>query len=360
MAFDPTGNGLSGVMGNIFGYGTEGQNAAGQLASQGVAGPAQINTAQSEQDRQNQQALLSMLTAQAQGTGPSAAQAQLSQGIQATQASQAAQAAGGHYGQNAALRQQGVAAQGAGIQEAGANQAAQLRENQMATGAQQAAGAAGGMRGQDVSQATAQAQLQNAYNQQLGSLYGAEQGQQAQAGQALQSSVMNALGGGASMANNASGTSNLGNAVAGMAHGGIAGFGMGGISEILPLLAAHGALSATKTLMGERQPEAMIPLDPKSPARLIDHPMMATMKRPAAIVPLAKGSAPYTPGPLPSVPGGGPTRPAPRKLNIDPEALAAMAGRGPTHSPGPGGAGLSPRTAPIVGRAMAAHGMLAR
>jgi hypothetical protein len=255
--FDQYGQGLAGAAGSVFGYGTQNTSAADQLAAQGAM-PAQINTAESEQDRQKQQALLAMLTAQANGTGPSAAQAQLQQGIQSAGANQAAIAAGGRYGGNAQLRQQQVGNATAQIEAGGANQAAQLRANQMNAGAQEASGAAGTLHAQDAAGATAQAQLQQQYNQQVGGLYGAEQGQQAQEGMALQKSVLNALGGGLMGGSGGSTTA-------------------GGIGKAL-MMAHGGRASVPETaLVGEHGPE-LAHLEPGS----VVAPLNAKDKRPGS------------------------------------------------------------------------------
>jgi hypothetical protein len=354
-ATGPTG--LSGYFGDLFGYGPGygARNAAGQLAGQGIAGPALPNLSQESQSVAQQQQLLNQLQGMAAGTGPSAAQGQLSSGIQQAIAAQGAAAAGGRYGQNAALRQTAVANQGANLMAGGANQAGNMRAQEMQMGAQGAASVAGQMTGQALQAAGMQQAGQQAYNNQLANQYGAEQGQQAQAGQNLQGSAVSAAGSAAG--------------VGAMAHGGVEAPHMssGGLAGILAQLApyvsaaaAHGSAGSGLTQVGERGPELLASADPNEKPSLITHPMLLNLGQQArdVVLPLKKGSAPYQPGPTPMTPSPRPTTPAPQKVAIKGEAQKAMAGKGQTHSPGPGAAGLSPKTAPVVAGTLAKHGMV--
>lgn len=347
---------LTGALGNLFGYGVGPTNAATQLQGQGIGGPAFANLGQESGDVAQQQALLAQLQGMAAGTGPSAAQAQLSSGIQQAVAAQQAAASGGRYGQNAALRQQAVANQGANLMAGGANQAAQMRAQEMQTGAQGAAGVAGQMTGQALQAAGMQQAGQQAYNNQLSNLYGAEQGQTAQAGQNLQNSLVGSVGGALAAA---------------MKDGGVAPRHMdsGGLSAILAQLApyvhaatrhaARGSAGPGMTQVGERGPELLASSDPHERPKLITKPMMLNLGQSArdVVLPLKKGSAPYHPGPEPTTPSPRPTTPAPKHVAIKGEAQKAMAGKGKVHSPGPGAAGLSPKTAPVVAQTLAKHGM---
>ena len=401
--------GLAGLLGQLFGYGSQGQSAASQLSAQGVTGPATPNLTGFNAAQGNEGQLFGTLQGEAAGTGPSSSQAMLSQAIQQALGAQSAAAAGGRYGQNAATRQQGVATQAAGLEGGAANQAAGLRAQERQAGAQGAAALSGQMGQQQLGAASLDEQGKLAYNQQLGNLYGAEQGQTAAAGQALQSSLMNAAGGAMSMGSGmggggggggsgpyAGGSSTPyggygqvggmgGSSINGMAKGGVVDHhteGMkhltmalahmheasggdkmagGGISALLtqlaPMLMAHGGMGAGKTEVGERGPELLTSPDKSKKPALIDHPMMLNLGQRSrdVVLPLEKGSAPYHGGEMREE--GRPTTPAPKHPQIKHEAKEALAGRAPIHEPGPGADALSPRTRPIVEKAMAAHGM---
>lgn len=321
MAYDPN---LANGLGEFFGYGTSSTPAYQQLQQQGISGVPTISTGEEEQNAAQQSAALAQLQGMAAGTGPSAAQAQLSAGLQQSIAAQQAAAAGGRYGQNAALRQRQASQTGAGLAAGAANQATQTRAQEQQFGAQAAGSLAGQMRQQSLAGATSQAQLQQGYNQQIAGLYGQEQGQQAQAGQNLQNSLTNSLGG-------------LGALTSLLAHGGVA--------------------SGTLTRIGERGPELFMP--EHGQAKLIDRPGLVRLGQAGkdVVVPLRKGSAPYHHGPAPMHETSMPSKPAPKNPKVMESAKKAMAGKGKVFSPGPGAAGLSPQTAPIVARAMADHGI---
>jgi hypothetical protein len=436
---------LASFLGSVLGYGTQGVPAYQQLQAQGIAGAPQINTTEEEQDAAQQSAALTQLQGLANGTGPSVAQGQLSAGLQQSIAAQQAAAAGGRYGQNAALRQRQAAQTAAGLQAGAANQATQTRAQEQQAGIQGSAQLAGQMRGQALAQSTAQAQLQQGYNQQLANLYGAEQGQTAQAAEQLQSSGFNALGslGGGFLSGAAHGailgmdsggviptlninpvsatsytpfpaayssssssksgpppasaggdvgTSNYSEDAVGAeeAQGGITGLDDGGVvptldidpvratsytpfpsgsksggsssssgssSALLALAAKHGAVSSGVTRIGERGPELFLP--EHGQAKLIDRPGLVRLGQNGrdVVVPLKKGSAPYHHGPAPMQQTPMPSKPAPKNPKIMESAKKAMAGKGKVFSPGPHAAGLSPKTAPIVVRAMADHGI---
>ena len=306
-----TQQGLSGVLGDILGYGPGSQSAATQLAQQGIAGPAQPNLGGFNQDAAQQQALLALLQGQAAGTGPSGAQAQLSSGIQQSIAAQNAAAAGGRYGQNAALRQQNAGNAAAGLEAGGANQAAQLRAQQMAGGAQAASGLSATMGQQQLDAAKLGQAGQQAYNNQISGLYGAEQGQQSQAGQNLQNSAIGMLTG-----NNASG--GAGGGSGGMLGGlgsyaGIAGFARGG--------APHGL-----SLIGEEGPEEVLGVH-SGKKKLADKPQLTRLgvKEPQVVIPLKKGSAPYKGSKMPSKVTAEPSKPLPASAKAAPEKLSPEA-----------------------------------
>lgn len=346
--------GLTGLLGQLFGYGpgTGQNNATGQLAGQGIGGPAQPNLTSYDQQLAQQQQLLTQLQGMAAGTGPSAAQGQLSQAIQQAMASQNAAAAGGRYGQNAATRQQNVGNQAANMQAGAANQAGQLRAQEQQTGAQGAANVAGTMAGQNLQVAGMQQAGQQAYNNQLSSLYGAEQGQQAQAGMNLQGSLANGIGQATKLA------------MTGAAQGAVVDHHSEGMKHMALAMshfhAAHGMGGAGgETYVGEKGPELLTPEDPQQKPSLITHPMLLKLGQHGrdTVLPLEKGSAPYTPGKLPDKVGKRPTTPAPKHPAVKKEAAKAMAGEVSPHSPGPGAKGLSPQTAPIVQHALDVHGI---
>ena len=339
-------------LGGFFNYGagTGMDNATGQLAGQGINGPAQPNLTSYDQQLAQQQQLLTQLQGMAAGTGPSAAQGQLSQAIQQAMAAQNASAAGGRYGQNAATRQQNVGNQAANMQAGAANQAGQLRAQEQQIGAQGAANVAGTMAGQNLQAAGMQQAGQQAYNNQLGTLYGAEQGQNAQAGMALQGSMMNAAGGATSMM--------------AMAGGGVTDHHSEGMKHMALAMshfhAAHGSGgTGGETYVGEKGPELLTPEDPQQKPSLITHPMLLKLGQHGrdTVLPLEKGSAPYTPGKLPDKVGKRPTTPAPKHPAVKEEAARALKGEVAPHSPGPGAKGLSPQTAPIVQHALDVHGI---
>ena len=303
--------GLAGPLGDILGYGPGSQSAATQLAQQGIAGPAQPNLGGFNQDAAQQQALLALLQGQAAGTGPSGAQAQLSSGIQQSIAAQNAAAAGGRYGQNAALRQQNAGNAAAGLEAGGANQAAQLRAQQMAGGAQAASGLSATMGQQQLGAAQLGQAGQQAYNNQIAGLYGAEQGQQSQAGQNLQNSAIGMLTG-----NNASG--GAGGGSGGMLGGlgsyaGIAGFARGG--------APHGL-----SLIGEEGPEEVLGVH-SGKKKLADKPQLTRLgvKEPQVVIPLKKGSAPYKGSKMPTEVTPPPSKDVPKGAKLDPEKLSPEA-----------------------------------
>lgn len=384
---------LAGFFGSMFGYGPGGVTADQQLANNGITGPAQLDQTQSNQDAVQQAQVLAQLQAMAAGTGPSAAQSQLSAGLGQAVGAQQAAAAGASYGQNAAARQRLAAMQGASLAAGAANQAAQTRAREQQAGMQGAGALSSQMRGQSLQGAAANMQGQEMYNQQVAGLYGQEQNQQAQAGMQMQQSLMNALGGAGSMlspgggssvgsgmgspsaadsgmaaqANDANIASGAGAPVvlAGAAHGGVVSPHMasgGIIAQLLPLLAAasRGAVAGpTPVQTGEHGPEILVPAGHKGRAVLITHPMLLELGRRGrdVVLPLKEGSAPYSPGPTPSHVSARPTAPAPKSVSVKPGALAAMGGRGAVHNPGPGAAPLSPSTRGVVERALAAHGI---
>lgn len=159
------------------GYSTQYNNQAqGTLAqTQGALSQAQGTLNQADQANlgqgSNVQNSLALLQAQANGTAPSAAQAQLQAGNDQAVAQQHALANSGNLsqmigGQRAAMLNAGTLAQ------SNANQATQLRANQQATGQQAyASGAA-----QQASTANQNAALQQQQTAQLGSLYGTQAG----------------------------------------------------------------------------------------------------------------------------------------------------------------------------------------
>jgi hypothetical protein len=454
------GTGVSGLLGSLFGYGPSGVSAQNQLAGQGVTGAPQIATGEEEANAAQEGQALQQLQNLASGTGPSAAQSQLSAGLQQSAAQQAALAAGGRYGQNAVLRQRQASETGAGLEAGAANQATQTRAQEQQFGAQAAGSLAGQMRGQSLAGATAQAQLQQDYNQQIANLYGQEQGQQAQAGMQLQNNLLSPGGGVGSLLTGLGGLahggvahSDAGSAIpqltispiaatsytpmpaqggqpqqkqktqqktqtaaqpvdpfngtgggipqgqfVGYAQQGLMPYGSGNVrtyqvgvppedsapsayddvghvagkqaggtpfvgdfsaSPALAALAAHGAVEGrgTETYIGEKGPELLLPH--AGAAKLIDKPGLTRLgiKGEDVVVPLAKGSAPYHPGPLPKSETPMPSKPAPKNVQIQPKAARAMAGDGDTFSPGPGASALSPQTAPIVQQALADHGI---
>jgi hypothetical protein len=159
---------------------------------------------------------------------------------------------------------------------------------------------------------------------------------------------------------------------AGMKRGGVtkpSHMDSGGLSAILAQLApyvhaamkhaAHGSAGSGLTQVGERGPELLASDDPKEKPSLITHPMLLNLGQKArdVVLPLKKGSAPYRPGPEPRTQSPRPTTPAPKHVAVKPEAQKAMAGKGKVHSPGPGADGLSPKTAPVVAKTLAKHGM---
>ena len=111
------------------------------------------------------------------------------------------------------------------------------------------------------------------------------------------------------------------------------------------------------TETGEHGPELLVPAGHKGRTVLITHPMLLELGRRGRdiVLPLQDGSAPYHGGPMKREPR--PTTPAPRDPKIKPEAKAALSGRGPQHSPGPGANALSPKTAPVVKDALVKHGL---
>jgi len=129
------------------GYNAQGSNAA------------QINTANSNQDRGNQQALAGQLGLAAQGMGPSAAQAQLAQSTDANVKNAAALSAAAGAGGSAGAARYNAANQAGELNAQAGNQSAQLAAQQQ----QQAQGALGnlyaGMSSQDAQNAQAQAGL---------------------------------------------------------------------------------------------------------------------------------------------------------------------------------------------------------
>ena len=374
--------GLTQLLGSLFGYGvgTGSNNAAGQLAGQGVTGPATPDLRQEQTAFAQQQDILSQLKGMAAGTGPSAAQGQLSQAIQQAIASQGAAAAGGRYGQNAANRQTQVANTAANLEGAGANAAGNLRAQEMQTGAQGAANVSGAMAGEGLNAAALGEQGQMAYNNQLAGLYGAEQGQQAQGGMNLQSSLLNAAGGalgqvttggggGSGGGGSGGGGSGIGGALTGllgsMEKGGVVEdhhmTGMKHLAEAMKHFhMAHGGHIDTpgETLVGEKGPELLASTDPHQKPKTITHPSLLRLgaKGRDVVLPLEKDSAPYHPSASAHAEPR-PETPAPKHPHIKREAVKALDGEGKVHSPGPGADGLSPKTKPVVEKAMKAGGI---
>jgi hypothetical protein len=346
-------------LGQLFGYGGNGTSAATQLATQGVAGPATPNLGQEQAAVVPQTQLLNTLIQRASGTGPSAAQGTLSQAIQSAMNAQGAAASGGRYGQNAQTRQSQVARNASSIEAGGANAAGNLRANEMNAAAGEAAGTAGQLAGEGLQAAGLGEQGQLAYNQQVGNLYGAEQGQQAQAGQQLQGAALGALGGAAKGGSNALG-------LAAMEKGGVSGedhhmTGMKHLAEAIKHFhMAHGGHidMGNEVLTGEKGPELLASTDPHQKPALITHPSLLHLgeKGKDVVLPLKKGSAPYHPSAT-AEPEARPTAPAPKHPEVKEEAKKALDGKGKVHSPGPGAKGLSPKTKPVVKKAMKAGGI---
>lgn len=150
-------------------------NAVGQKAGQfghwlgdelglnqnyGKVAPQQINTANYDQDRANQNDLMGMYKAQAAGTGPSMAQGLLTQATDANISNAMALGAaqqGQGLGYSSALRN--IADQSAAARQQGAGQAALLKNQEMLQGQNQLGGLLSGMAGQDLGLAGQQAQL---------------------------------------------------------------------------------------------------------------------------------------------------------------------------------------------------------
>jgi hypothetical protein len=168
--------------------------ALGQMQQQGAYGQYQQAYSQQNQARQQQLAALAQVQGLANGTGPSAANAQMMQGLASArqqQASIAANARGGGAGLAAA--QQAAAQQGSNIATTGAGQAATLRSQEQLGAIGQYGQMAGQLRASDFGAAqlsTAQqqqsAQQAQAYEQmKQGMLTQQSQYQQAAEQQAL-------------------------------------------------------------------------------------------------------------------------------------------------------------------------------
>ena len=124
---------------------------------------AQINPA-ANQELGNQNALISQLQAQSQGTGPNLAQQQLQAGTQANLASQLAAAAGQRGNQAPGAERMQLANETAATNQSAAGQAAQLRGQQQ-LGAENALGSVlGQTAGQQIGLGENQAGLQNQVN----------------------------------------------------------------------------------------------------------------------------------------------------------------------------------------------------
>jgi hypothetical protein len=128
------------------------------------ANQTNINTAQSDQTRAQQEQSLNDLHAASTGAAPSVAEIQQRQGLDNAVANQYALAASlGGRSVGGALR---TAAHGAaGLQQAGVNDAASLRANEIATARAQESSALQGVAGQDANNAQAQAALTQGNNQ---------------------------------------------------------------------------------------------------------------------------------------------------------------------------------------------------
>ena len=130
----------------------------------GLAGQAdarqgpQINMQPQGQFRSGQQALISQLQAQAAGTGPSVAEAQLRRATDRSVAQQQGLAASAAPG-NQALAQRMAAQQGSAQQSGLAGQAADARIQEQLGAMAQLGGVLSGSRGQDIGLAQSQAQL---------------------------------------------------------------------------------------------------------------------------------------------------------------------------------------------------------
>lgn len=390
--------GLFSGLNNWVGVGGGSTPVAQQLLAQGYNSQPNLSA---EQGWQNQQSMLAkMQQQQAAGQGPSAAQAQLSAGVQQGIAGQLAGANATRFGQSPGQSAYNAAGQAAQMQGQAANQASQLKAQEMQSGAQNLGNTLGqgmqGALGMTGAQQTAQAPVAN--------LYGQEQGQQNAANQALFSNITSGISG--LLGNGAQAlTSALEKGGVYMAGGGLSyappgqsqqssggGGGAGGLSQLLPLLAAArggtfmgggglsyappsqgqqsggggGGLAQLLPLLaaarggvylGEKGPE--IDIAPEGHASLIDHPMLTRLGQGHVVLPLKHGSAPYQKGPLPRQPTGGPSRPAPKKVALHPAALAEMKGR---KSPAPKQKGiepLSPKSAPAVKSALDRAGVKA-
>jgi hypothetical protein len=129
-----------------------------------LANAAQINQGQANQFLGGQQGLVAQLQAQAQGSGPDLAQAQLRQGLQANLASQLATAAGQRGNQNPGAAQYALGQGAAAANQAAAGQAAATRAQEQLS-AEQGLGAALGQYGsQQIGLAENQAGLNQAAN----------------------------------------------------------------------------------------------------------------------------------------------------------------------------------------------------
>ncbi len=298
----------------------------------------QQTTPENDQDRAAQLALLQQLKGAAAGTGPSAAQSQLSDALSQTIQAQSAAAAGGRYGQNVALRQRAVANQGADLASRAANAAAGLRSQEAVQARAQEGGMADQVRAGDLG-------IMGQRNAAVTGLEGAQEAQRSAFGQqmlggmismasgGLGQSLMSGGGGGGGMGGAMGGMGGIGGGGA-MDAGGAAGMdagsaaGMGSAADMGMMMAARGALvdRPTRTVLGERGPEVVIPL--------------------------AKGSAPYRPGAIPTKPGKRPSKAIPKSARIDPVAAARIAGTAPpAKAPGAGAAPLSPE---VYGKLMVA------
>lgn len=134
-------------------YASLGQDA------QSRQGP-QVNYAQAEQARGQQQQMAGLMAARAQGQVPSIAGQQAGFDMQRAQAAQMAGAASARGGAGIALAQQNAANNTANAFGQISNQAQINAANERMQAEQAAFGAYGGMRGQDAQQAQYQAQLQ--------------------------------------------------------------------------------------------------------------------------------------------------------------------------------------------------------
>lgn len=146
------------------------RNLAAALAAQGRGGPqmgmTQLDPSQQAQFRQGQMSLAQMLAAQANGQGPSLAQAQLRAATDRNMAQAQALAQANAGGQNAGLVQRNIFQQQQGAAQQAAQDSGALRIQEQTQAQQQLAALLAGARGQDIGLAAENAQLSQGANQQ--------------------------------------------------------------------------------------------------------------------------------------------------------------------------------------------------